>query len=410
MKRAILKWTALFLVLSLILCLFSGCELPPEAANPSEAPVQTDPPLPGFEVDPDEAFTPIDPNYFELLAEDCDVTVYTQEGGVHAITFMLLSAQPLGKYDVTIGSDQGVTRNVRLISSKSQVQTTMPYYVYLCYKNFDWKACAQMMQTKPASAKLLLDSYQEEWQQCKFNRLFSYQVKVYVSNLFSNLKGEHNRWVFPEGQDTVAIQDLTVTVKGQSKTYHPRCLRLTNAPMPVQSTKDLEQLYDSLGFSVQPSAVGDFYYNALWPVLSSGFQHLTGTMVIDQIGLPMQEGMTVGPCPYAFYGPFGRIYGGTLQENEFIRMDGAKLKILLHWTDPAMANKLGATGLNYFALYYETAPNKPWDSPERRCFIQPIVYNIFSNAYEYYAWAHDGVDILPYYRDYVAVVQEVPKA
>lgn len=409
MTRAFWKRTALILVLALSLGLFSGCELPPEETKPTETSTQTEPSIPGYDVTSEEAFTAIDPDYFELICENCDVTVYAQEGGVRAITFTLLSAQPLGKYDVTIGSDQGVTKLVRLLDGKTQMQTAMPFHVFLCYKGFDWKAYAQQMQTAPASAEQSLSSYKEEWERCKFKRLFSYQVQVYVGNLFFDYKNEHNQWVFPQGQDTVAVGELTVTVKGQSKTYHPKCLRLTNAPLPEQSIKDLVRVFAGQAFSVQPSAAGDFYYNALWLRHSQEWD-----VAIDGIDLPMPDDLTLGPCPYAIYTRSSityRIRSGTLQETEFIFPGNHDLKILLHWTDPEMAGTLGSTGLAYFTLYYyEVIPTASGEKSERRCLIQPIVYNIFGSAYEYYAWAQDGVDIMSYYRDYVAVTQEVPVA
>lgn len=405
MTRAFLKYTSLVLVLALSLCLFSGCELLPDSSTPTGT---TEPPqasLPGGEVDPDEAFTAIDPNYFELLCDNCDVTIYTQSR-IQVLTFMLISAQPLGKYDVSIGTDQGVTTRVRLIDGKGQMQATMPLNVYLCYQNFDWKAYAQQEQTDPTGARELMAQYQEELDQQKFNRLFSYQVQVFTDNLFANCKDENNQWALP--QETVEIQELTVSVKGQRKTYHPKCLRLTSAPLPVQSsTGALYRMYATRGFAVQPSASGQFYYNALWLSWSAGSAPYC---LPQEIGLPLQDDVSIGTSPFAVYVGSHRAGRDVLPGNRIGLSPGDTMKIFLNWTDPSKAGELGLTGLSYFALYYDISDSDRFTNSERCCFVEPVMYNIFSNAYEYYAWAQDGVDIMSYYRDYVAVNQEEPQA
>ncbi len=406
MSQMFLKRTALVLVLALSLCLFSGCDLQLGKPKPSETVGLGTNPIPGDDVAPEKAFTAIEPDYFELLAENCDVTIHTQSG-VQLITFMLVSAQPLGKYDVSIGADQGTTARVRL--TEASMQTKMPLNVYLCYQNFDWKDYLELEQLDHWAAEDLMNQYKQEMEQHRYNRLFSYQVQVLTDTLFSSCKGDNNQWALP--QETVEIKELTVTVKNQTKTYHPRRLCLTSAPLPEPVNDCLNS--NPVSFAqVNPTADGRLY--------SDGFLlESDRSVILQQVSFPDQPDFTVNPTrTYSLTPGMDSSYLGVWVPGDAKRGDlfidgGDQVKLELCWTDTAMTGVAGGTGLLYATFDYEDRNiwdiNAPAGEPGR--ITVPLVYNIFGNAYEYYAQAHDGVDILSYYRDYVAALrdQEIEK-
>lgn len=393
---------ALALMLALSLCLFSGCELQPEQPRPSETTGPVQGTIPGDDVAPEKAFTAIDPDYFELLAEDCDVTIHTQ-AGVRLITFMLVSAQPLGKYDVTIGSDQGTTARVRL--TQANMQTQMPLNVYLCYQNFDWKDYWELEQLDHWAAEDLMSQYEQERNQHRYNRLFSYRVQVLTDNLFSSCKGDDNQWVLP--QETVEVKELTITVKGQTRTYHPKCLRLTSAPLPEPVNDSLISYSDGLA-KVNPTADGRLY--------SDGFLFKTELgAIFHNVSFPDRPDCTANPSRtyllnrYGGFDPSLPWVPGDAKFGEGSIEPGKVLKLELGWTDSTKAGLAGGTGLLYATFDYEERNIWLFDAPEGAPgqITVPLVYNIFGNAYEYYAQAHDGVDIISYYRDYVAALRDL---
>ncbi len=373
-----LKITLIFV---LILCLLAGCAGSPGPApssepgsEPSTAPAPTQGPA------LDCRLPEIDENYFELLA-DTHAVIHTSDGLFSAMTMVLHSAHKLTDEDIRLTTDQGKEVRVLIVS---EWKDEFDEHMFLNYQTFDWAACAEVWNDELAAEKLLAP-YRETFQQVELPPLYFYQLSVSWYDMFPECRVDDTTWALPEGMDMVQIKELTITVKGQSKTYPLRQLCFTDQKLGPQSSA----LYGAAfaGGELTSYEPGQFISPSLKYYVNADVT-LTGFSFPD---FPDNQALS---CKLKIIPPKGPFIEMKWDCKTPVEVDaGSKIEAELTFSAPELADVQGGCGLIYFTLHFETAEGQ---------FIAPLggFYAIDKSPFEYYAEKYDGVDVMSYYRDF----------
>ncbi len=407
-----MKACKLILVFTLVLCLLAGCVGNPNppggsnpgstAATPPPTPAPTPEPTPEPTTEPtqepevDYVLPGYDENFFDLACEDVEYVLHLNSGSFSSlkIPVFFVSAQRLRKGDVRITTNLGKVYEPKLAGEVQAENLDMP--VFLSYQGFDWKSHAQLELESPEEADKKENqyylSYVDARKALRSKPLYGGVLTLPLSELLpAEYFDENGRIKLPDGTDTLEIQEITVTVKGQSKTYHPKRLCITSKPLELSGGAG--GLHDLGGNpqTITPSSDGTFTgmplaYRTTEDVILTGLalpehpdsQILSCQLRIDEPGKGTIEMDWDGKTPV-------QLAAGSLVVGE------------LSFTMPQWAGKLCGSGTMYVSVAFEQDGVKGYSSNQ-------MLYTVTSSAYEYYAQKYDGIDMVAYYRDYLSVV------
>ncbi len=400
-----LKITLIFV---LILCLLAGCAGSPAPApssepgsKPSTTPATSQGPALDYS-DPELDYNKpgIDENYFDLYCEDMDLVYHVNDGGAQAVTFFFVSAQKLKNGDVQVSTDLGTTYDLPVEDAMNVRELPKP--LFLSYQGFDWKRHAQVELEDPAEAEKQRNAYYlaytEATQEPEKMALYGVKASANIQDLLtgSDYLTEDGRVVLPSGMDTLEIREITVTVKGQSKTYHPKRLCITTKPLEPDGASGGMFGTGAFDVSMSPSPVGKLTTS---PMLFTARKDVT----LTGFAFPDYPDNQALSCKLRITPPNGPFIDMDWDCKTPLELDaGSKLEAELTFLMPQYAGCLGGGGSLYISLVGEK------DGAE--CYAPyHLVYALFSDPYEYYAQKHDGVDVMSYYRDYLAVIEAAKK-
>ncbi len=398
-----MKFLNVVLALLLAVCLLAGCTGQPAASVPtgSSEPSNLSSPPEGStgtgEPEGGWVFPSIDKSYFDLICEDMDITYHVNNSGGNVFYLFFISARPMEEdASIQITTDQS-EHVIEVARGEWFGDERINQATILSYQGFDWAAYAAAYEDS-AAADALMRKYYGALNQVgqRAPRLYYYKLTLTFDDVFSKyltVDGESREWKLPEGTDTVGVEELTVTFRGESKTYHPRNLSLTTRMLDTSGNGVIPPLLS--GIRVDPSATGEFT-NEIAPLCYkfqkaatlTGFafpEHPESRFVIAKLKITPQDGR----------GFEMEWDGKTPVEID----DGSEVKMTLTWTEPGLAGSLGGTGMQYFALLYER------DGEEYSVQSQ-VTFSVYSDAFAFYAQKYDGVDMTAYYRDFYPLWKE----
>ncbi len=405
-----MKALKITLIFVLILCLLAGCAgnpNPPVDSNPGSTaamPPPTPEPTPEPTTEPtqepevDYVLPGYDENFFELVCEDMDYVLHVGHGE-HGVSLYFISAQRVRNGDVQITTNLGKTYEPKVAGEMQLKELSMP--VFLSYQGFDWKSHAQLELEDPAAADKKENQYYLSYVDARkvLRKKPLYFGKLYfgISDLLPAEYLDGNGSVDLPGGAELEIQEITVTVKGQSKTYHPKRFCITKKPLKpggqsgfripgmMSSVEDMEPSADGLITDVRLD------YEIREDVTLTGFV------------FPECPDAQVASCELRISLPNGERYEMDWDGKTPLELTaGTDISGELDFTMPQWAGKLWGGGAMYFSLAYEIDGKTGYEP-----YI--LVYTLFSDAYEYYAQKYDGIDMAAYYRDYVAVIEAAKK-
>lgn len=401
------------LVFVLVLCMLAGCggnpkppvgsnpgstaPTPPPTPAPTPAPTPEPTPEPTQEPEVDYVLPGYDENFFELVCEDMDYVRHLNSGtaSFEAFPVFFVSAQRLRKGDVQITTNLGKVYEPKLAGQMQTDDLSMP--IFLSYQGFDWKSHAQVELENPEEADKKENqyylSYTDARKALRSKPLYGGVLFLPFSELLPGEYYDENGQIkLPDGTDTLEIQEITVTVKGQSKTYHPKRLCITSKPL--EPSGRVGGLHDLVGENqtITPSSDGTFTGMPL------SYQ-VTEDVTLTGLALPEHPDSQILSCKLRIDVP---------GEDE-IEMDwdgktpvqvpaGAHISGELSFTMPQWAGKLWGSGTMYVSMAFEKDGVKGYSANQ-------LLYTVTSGAYEYYAQKYDGIDMISYYQDYLAVIQ-----
>ncbi len=398
------KGIAVVLSLLLAVCLLAGCVGQPAASVPtgSSEPSNLSSPPEGStgtgEPEGGWVFPSIDESYFDLLCEDVDVTYHIGGDIADYIMLFFVSAYPLDKEEeFQISTDQSVSAFKANDIGGDRFRCGRE--VVLSYQAFDWATYAKLCTEDSDAAIEMEQKYTGALEQADdaIPALYLYKVNISIPDLFSKYRsvdGESREWKLPEGTDTVSVEELTVTYRGESKTYHPRNLSLT--------TKQVETGYDvflscSIGPCVDPSVTGEFSNMEGFPLKC----RFDGDVTLTGVAFPEHPESQLVAARLKITPPDGRGFEMEWDGKTPVEVDaGSEVALTLNWTKPDLAGKLAGGALQYFSLLYE-------QDGEACAATGDVMYLVRPDAFAFYAQKYDGVDMTPYYRDFYPVWKEL---
>lgn len=391
---------AICICLCLCVVLLCGCDevadststQPSVIVPPVTLPTQTEPTagsLEGYRI------PTIDEDFWEVLCENCDITVYRLGGGQTFLSFTLVSTQNLNYVPITVASNLGgsVTRTDMFIEEP----TPMTIQAFLAYQGEDWAAFEGDWGKLRARQATVAAAFEQV--QASLPRLYCY---VLIVNLYDmGMAGPPDENGYMPSRDELAalppqyLETLTVTIGEQTKTYQLDAIAILPEDItPNPGFWNGISPTDTLGimdYAARPSADGvlklpDLSYKAKVDV------------VLDSFTIP---GAEVEGCDMTITTPLGDKFNFRWDCNSPIEVDEGS-QILLEnivMRDPVLANTLVANIWRYQILTYTVVGGGEYDGQQLSYDI-PISIRIRQDAWDAYAWYVDGVDLLPYYLEF----------
>lgn len=319
----------------------------------------------------------VDPDYWELLCENCDYTMHFSGTRENFLMFPLISAQDLeGKFG-TVTTDYGVTAEFEIFGAGTL--TDFPFDTFLMYQDFDWSA----LDTDPYSRAQIEAPWVSAYQSVKsaLPELFFYRV-----HLTFDMLGIHTNAAQPQ-----QIKTLTVTLEGQTKTYELGNVRFLAGGLDENTSYlgGLKNINGSLisEYSVDASENGDMKLPN-WELEAKEDLVLQGIHVADHPDVELLS------CDLSITTPTGDTFNMRWDGKTPIEVDeGSKLRLNLVLADPFLANALQATLLRYILLDYT-------NNDEAFSAVMYISCRVWTSPHDIYVMKLDGVDMWPYYTEY----------
>ena len=385
------KIISLFLCLAVLLPLLTACRSSQqETTTPQPGPTQ--PTATQTISDPwaDYNMPTADDDYWELLCENCDITIYLLSSGHRTIRFHLVSARDLGGETVTFTSNLGGTIERTISDAEKNEPTSMLDRVFLAYQGIDWAALKGDWKAYDAQIKKTLPAYNKALNDLP-------QLHTYVFALpFHELGAapgpdENGEW---PSDDVIAtlepkqIETLTVKIGDQTKTYSlGKLLILGDAAAGKEESLGGVTTIDFIliDHAAFPSRDGVMD-------LADLEYEITADVVLQSFTV---QGAELLQCDVKIVTPQGDKYSLRWDGNSPLEVDEGSQIILqgIVLRDPYLAGKLVASIVRYAVLNYT-------NNGEEFNAVIPYHIRMRQNPWDAYAWYVDGVDMLPYYYDY----------
>ncbi len=382
MKRrfAILICFCLFLI---ALC---GCN--PDNTTETEVPsptpdntmeTETPSPTPSDAVVSNYVKPTVSKDYFELVCENSNITIYTDNNVQNFLQFSILSAKDLDEVEVFIKSNLG--NAVSRILKTDKKPTPMPAHVFLAYQGLDWAS----LEGDRGAFRRTFASFESAYNEtlAEMPSIYSYQVAITLNELGFNMD---------EDQLVQKIDTLSITIGEQTKTYTVGNIQVL--PGRVSTTPNTNEV----GF--YPIATTDY------PCRPG----MDGKIVLCEKGnmvfsFPVKQNVTIQglvirgteivECEVTIETAFGDKYGMRWDGKTPIDIDAdSKFSInSLIIRDPEAKDKV-----SYDVMYYPYVEYL-MDGVAYSEYMQ-LAIRMRQDPFDIYAQKVDGVDTLSYYRDY----------
>lgn len=372
-------------LLSLFLCTIllvgmSGCKIGEQnttapvdntASTPTVTSNNDDPnrddPLAGYKM------PTVDQNYFELLCENSDITLYSMSTMQNFLMFQLISTRNLEGETVTVTSNFGGTAVLPMNSEC----VMLPAEVILAYQGIEWAE----LEGDAAKLKALRDPIYaaSEAEPEALPSLYSYTVTLILSELGMTLGEE---------EDILQLTELTVTIGGQSKTYSLENIRILR--------ENAAENENFTGLSTTTWAVSDYPAKpGTDGVLELPDLHYVAKedIVLNSFAVP---GAEVLECELRIITLLGDRFSLRWDGASSIEVDaGSEITVEnVVIRDPGLGDKLVANVVRYIVVNY-TMDGENYNT------AVPVSIRMRVEPWDAYAWYVDGVDMLPYYMEYV---------
>ena len=318
----------------------------------------------------------VDENYWELLCENCDITMYLDNTRDNFLMFRLLATQdPTGK-KITVTTDSGITSE--LVIYQAEALETIDFGIFMMYQDFNWAS----LETDIASQTSILKPWRIKYEAAlsAISGLYVKRISIPLDFLGIDVTSDQSQ----------QLKSLTVTLDGQTKTY------------------DLGKVIFMPGkAAVNNSAEGGLAVNI--PLISGAGTGINEPgnlkvprleftvkkdVVLQGISFPGSERVKVASCDLVITTPFGDKFNMTWDGTSPIEVDeGSKIQVELTLADPALADTMIANAVRYICVDY-TREGEPYGK---------VIYmscSITVDPHAYYAWKVDGMDMRRYYYEY----------
>lgn len=373
-------------LLSLFLCAIllvgmSGCEIGEQTTNAlvenqTSTPIATpnidgtinDDPLAGYKM------PTVDQNYFDLLCENSDITLYSMSTMQNFLTFQLISARDLEGETVKFTSNFGGSA---ILTMEKTDPVKLSPEVFLAYQGIDWAALegdAEKLNALRKSHDAAIRAAQET-----LPSLYSYRVTLALSELGMALE---------QDGDEAQLITLTVTIGDQAKTYSLDNVQILR--------KDAVENENFAGLATKTWAISDYAaepgVDGLLELPTLRYQ-AREDIVLESFSVP---GVELQGCDLLIVTALGDRFNLRWDCHSPIEVDaGSEItmeNVVIR--DAALADKLISNSVRYIVVNYTT-------DGENYNTAVPVSIRMRVEPWDAYAWYVDGVDMLPYYMEYV---------
>lgn len=377
MKRTL----SLILAACMVLCLLSGCDSnTPENTTSGSAQSTTGNPTQSTGTTDSAVVPGKEKDYFELLCENCDMTVYLGNANARFVEFVLVSTRKLDNKTVTICSDIGEPFEAELIAL-SKSSEVLPFAVFLSYQGVSWDKYA----SDPEALKEVQAQYEEAYGTVaqKTPSLYSYKVPISFNQL--GIPQE-------ELSEAVQLQTLTVTIEEQSKTYAVGNMQFLPDKMQEKTGGGLNPRTLAISsYPIQPSGEGAITFSDLEYFAKKD-------ITLQSLSYFGSQDSTLLDCRLVITTAEGDSYNTSWDGCTPVEIDaGSSFLLTVSLNDTGIANKLVSNVLRHLIIDYTSDGEEYNTRLEIYCRIQ-------AKPHDVYAWKIDGVDMLPYYVEYLSAI------
>lgn len=337
----------------------------------------------------------VEEDFWELLCENCDITVYRLSGGQRFLSFQLVSARDLTNVPITITSDLGGSDTLNF--TLKEEPTPLTGQVFLAYQGEDWAAFEgdweRMRKRYEEIESALAQAH------ATLPQLYSYVIQISLYDMGMEGKPDENGYL-PSEEVLAAlppqqIETLTVTIGEQTKTYDLDNVQILSEEITVNEN------YRG-GISVS-GTMGIMDY-AAWPSGDGALElpelryDAKADVVMESFTVP---GAEVVQCDVRITTALGDQFNFRWDCASPIEVDEGSVIILENVVvrDPALANTLFANIWRNQMLTYTNNSGGEYDGQEFTVVV-PVSIRMRVDAWDAYARYVDGVDMLSYYLDY----------
>lgn len=327
-----------------------------------------------------------DEDFFELVCDHTNVTMYICSFPRQEFwTFQLLSVRDLSGEVVTITSDLGGTYTWTPVTGEGEEPVALSEVVFLGYQDFDWTSVEGDRNVLVQQMELVRPAFTAAKNATP--QLYSYRVTVLLRDLGIDFgKNSDDRAELPLQK----IETLSVTVGEQTKTY-------TLDNFEFVADKLTQKKEGSVGLnSISGGAVSDY------PAAPSADGTLslpemrykaTNDVVLQGCTVP---GAEVLACDIIIETPLGDKFKMSWDFNSPLEVDEGSVVTIenLVIQDPALKQTLFVNTLRYLIMHYTC-------DGEECAYNIPVSIRMRQDPFDIYAMKVDGVDMLPYYLEYL---------
>lgn len=365
------------ILMTVLVCILvcSGCVNNPSDPLDSTGPIASGGATNASQPAKDWVLPEIDSDFFTLLCGKQDV-IFNKLSYTNNVSYAVLSAIPLTTDDLQVTFDAYVPFNYELIME--QEPQKLPDYIFASYQGISWGDVAQLLSDNDAeSANALVNPIFEAYNAIPPEQLPS----LYMGTLVL---------AFPKSSDLgeAALKELTVKLGDKSYTYPLEHLDFSQKKIDLPDHGDL--ICNSLSLvdmNVMPSKDGAFHFNNI---------NLTANaeLVIDKITFYNSEQTTISSVEIS-----QKINEDTLnyiwKEGDPLKLGkGDTISISINGYDPIFSNTLIANATRFLLIEYTCN-----DIPST-VYVE-LAFRMRQDAFTAYAEMVDGLDILPFYTDYM---------
>ncbi len=344
-------------------------------------------------------------DWFELLTDGLNGTVYLDESGTDALHLVLVAGSNLGESiswtDAYLSTDTGARRSLEngKYWNICSVSTDIPYPVFLSWQGISWQALAADGETYAEELAKYAQGYKLVEQASVFQPLYKEQMlsasmivlEIPFEDLGVPIKEMRRQYAAGREVESVYIKKLSMTFGGVTKEYEVD-LEFRGTYCGDAPSQDIPLLSGN-GLMNGTYAVGTTGVGSVTLYQETGDQEVTLKKVTLIGGAEGEEhlGSTLyysanEQTPWDGNSPL------TVPANEHFRLTFKASYPDLKW-------KLSANRICYFLLEYSCA------GEDYKIAVRSEIYTT-PNPFAVYAQTAKGIDIESYYRDYYLKVED----
>lgn len=377
------KFFTLWILLAMLEGLFTGC------GEPGQTTGTTQPSDTGAAQD-NMPWIALEEGYFELLCENCSIDIYLQDSGARFIVMWLIADRDLTGETVSISTDLGTTFSFTLNAPSAEYP--IPSSVYCSYQGISWAEVAANSEKELAALEQA--RLEHSGLGTDLPLLYGYHLTLPLDALLGLPPVEE--WDDIEFDfDKLNIHSVTVTIGDRSKTYDVGLMQFRNELSITPGNGGLKLRGGmAAGYNTDPSTDGV----AKLPEIR---YYADVDLVLENIYVAGETGVQVQQVEMIITAESGASYNMKWDGVTPLEVDAGSTITMFPVVQAAnMANTLSGNVVRHFVLQYHNG-----DGVYQSSF--QMSWLIYTGAFDVYAGKVDGVDMLPYYLDYVNALHEI---